>query len=875
MAWLIANFDIGWLWSLAGLTMLHYLWAGLVLLLFAVAGRPWIHRAAPQIRYAYALGWLLLLAVLPIGIASWVAVQLRDRPTHAIAATPPGSIAEETDAGPVIERHVELPGVAPTAGPLAPHNGLPGEAGWPDVGAPEFAPREQSARSPSPGPAPPLAVRVENFCGAVAGFLPWLWLAGAPLTFALLATGLVGADRLSRQSRPLGDGPIAALCADLTRSLGIGRHVAVGLCKRIHSPILVGIIRPLILLPPAALTGWSPQQLEMVLLHELAHVRRWDNLVNLVQRLIESVLFFQPAVWIVSHWVRAEREHCCDAVVVLQTQRPTEYAQTLTALAAAHVSPSQLTRIAGEPVSAMAQRQLVQRIRNILDQEREPMQVSRKTLAGISIAVLLTVAVATLLPASAVPAGPDTNDRAAKVAAAEGEHDSSAADKSVLGLEKPPKREPQPAVSNDELGLRAAQLNYDLAKRKLDLAIRDDRSGTSTHLSASVARELKIAEAALKQAKRLMASSDHVDRAATSAGPESAFRRSAGNRTTRRRTLTNGGEGVTQQRAVVEKSALRYDGKSFGQWRDQWRTELNPERRTEAIQAFSTFAKNGYAREAAEEIVTIMHNYDSYMYDASPTGKLKQAAIEALASIDVKVRDPMLVDGLKSSNHNAMIFALQVLGQHGFDPNTFLPVFRQMIENKKNDRQVRGFAIAVLSGDRTAEEVKQILIGAIGDDDPVIVQAAIRAMVPRQPRSPAGFSSPTADENPIIRGSDTYLPYLVDALLRNSDSVVRKAAALALGRLGPDAKAAVPTLVKALHEEKKNEQRAVIIRALGEIGAAAKEAVPLLVELWNDNQRQVPEQEKLRQAILTTLQRIAPADEEVRKLLNASRGNRR
>ena len=94
--------------------------------------------------------------------------------------------------------------------------------------------------------------------------------------------------------------------------------MAVAVCERLATPVLVGVVRPLILLPAAAMGGWGPDQIEMVLLHELAHVRRWDNLVNLLQRLVESALFFHPAVWIVSGWVRREREHCCDAMVVVR-----------------------------------------------------------------------------------------------------------------------------------------------------------------------------------------------------------------------------------------------------------------------------------------------------------------------------------------------------------------------------------------------------------------------------------------------------------------------------------------------------------------------------------------------------------------------------
>ena len=105
--------------------------------------------------------------------------------------------------------------------------------------------------------------------------------------------------------------------------------MGVAICDRIAAPILVGVLRPMILLPAAALAGWDPQQLEMVLLHELAHVRRYDNLVNLLQRIVESLLFFQPMVWIVSGWVRREREHCCDELVVARTRRPQAYAEML------------------------------------------------------------------------------------------------------------------------------------------------------------------------------------------------------------------------------------------------------------------------------------------------------------------------------------------------------------------------------------------------------------------------------------------------------------------------------------------------------------------------------------------------------------------
>ncbi len=206
--------------------------------------------------------------------------------------------------------------------------------------------------------------------------------------------GLLGAERLRRQSRLLEDSPIVETCRRLAAALGVSRRVGVAICDRIAAPILVGVFRPLILLPATALTGWDPQQLEMVLLHELAHVRRFDNLVNLVQRIVESLLFFHPLVWVVSSWVRREREHCCDELVVARTRQPRAYAEMLVDLSE-RATRNALRRppLAGSrAASSMAERPLVARIRRILKQEEQSMQVSRKTV-GLVFGGLLALAV--------------------------------------------------------------------------------------------------------------------------------------------------------------------------------------------------------------------------------------------------------------------------------------------------------------------------------------------------------------------------------------------------------------------------------------------------------------------------------------------------
>ncbi len=251
-----------------------------------------------------------------------------------------------------------------------------------------------AAADTCPMQADPRDARTASDCLAAlslgAMWLPWLWVFGAPLSFALTTAGLLGAERLRRQSRPLEDARISEMCRHLAISLKVSYRVSVAICDRIAAPILVGVLRPMILLPAAALAGWDPQQLEMVLLHELAHVRRYDNLVNLLQRIVESLLFFQPMVWILSGWVRREREHCCDELVVARTRQPQAYAEILVALAE-RVPQSTLrssSLVHPRAVLSMAEQPLIARIRRILKKEEQSMQVSRKSVGLVFMCVI-------------------------------------------------------------------------------------------------------------------------------------------------------------------------------------------------------------------------------------------------------------------------------------------------------------------------------------------------------------------------------------------------------------------------------------------------------------------------------------------------------
>ncbi|HVZ20689.1 MAG TPA: M56 family metallopeptidase, partial [Vicinamibacterales bacterium] len=111
--------------------------------------------------------------------------------------------------------------------------------------------------------------------------------------------------------------------------LRLRRHVHVAESSGVEVPSVIGWWRPVLLLPLTGLAGLTPSQAEAIVAHELVHVRRHDYLVNVLQRVTETVLFYHPGVWWVSHRMRVEREHCCDAVVVGTCGNAADYATAL------------------------------------------------------------------------------------------------------------------------------------------------------------------------------------------------------------------------------------------------------------------------------------------------------------------------------------------------------------------------------------------------------------------------------------------------------------------------------------------------------------------------------------------------------------------
>ena len=192
----------------------------------------------------------------------------------------------------------------------------------------DLGPAEAFIESPAATNEPPTA-RLKPYAAAVT----LTYLAGIVLMLARLAVALQGGRRLRLAATPISEGPITELVRRQAQQIGLKTAPLVAWCGRISVPVVVGIVRPMILLPSALATGFDPSQLEALLTHELAHIRRFDPLVNLLQRLIEVLLFFHPAVWYVSRRVSAERENACDDLVLSAGWPACAYAQALVQMA--------------------------------------------------------------------------------------------------------------------------------------------------------------------------------------------------------------------------------------------------------------------------------------------------------------------------------------------------------------------------------------------------------------------------------------------------------------------------------------------------------------------------------------------------------------
>ena len=266
-----------------GWCLLHFVWQGAVLALVLCALLARLRSA--QARYASAVCALTAMMIAPFA-------------TFALLHQTPATVGQ-VSAGEIAQIK----------------NGL--EAVQAMVAAPDARPFSTAARAAS----------IDWMSYAVLA-----WLAGVYM-FTLRTLGAwMLLIRMRRQRAESIAGDLLQTCLALQRRLGVTRAVRFVCSKAAESPAVLGWWRPMVVLPLSALAGLSPWQVEAIIAHELAHIKRWDGLVNIFQIATETLLFYHPAVWWVNRVIRNEREHCCDDVAVSACGNAPGYARALALL---------------------------------------------------------------------------------------------------------------------------------------------------------------------------------------------------------------------------------------------------------------------------------------------------------------------------------------------------------------------------------------------------------------------------------------------------------------------------------------------------------------------------------------------------------------
>jgi beta-lactamase regulating signal transducer with metallopeptidase domain len=300
---------------ITGWTLIHFVWQGGLLAVVTATALRLCRRSPSETRYAIACaGMLAMLASLGVTAALMSAPDLSQ-----------ATVGREVPA-------VSGPDTTQTMPRTADHE------------AASFANRAAGT-----------ALAIDAWLPAVV----WAWLAGVTLLLAKFG----GASWRVRQLRIAAFAAAVSPWQDATERLAARLRVSVAFrvveSALVDAPSVIGAIRPVILLPVAAVTNLTPSQLEALLAHELAHIRRHDYGVNLVQTVAETLLFFHPGVWWVSSAIRETREHCCDDVAIDVCGQPMEYAAALTELASWRTRDTALSAAAtGGPLLARVRRVL-------------------------------------------------------------------------------------------------------------------------------------------------------------------------------------------------------------------------------------------------------------------------------------------------------------------------------------------------------------------------------------------------------------------------------------------------------------------------------------------------------------------------------------
>lgn len=396
------------------LSLAHTLWQGVLIGGAALIACRCMRSRSAQARHLVFMAAIVAMALcLPMNLA-WV-----DAPERAVEDA--SSMAQSEPDAPFFPTDPSDPGLLGQAtagaepGVIPPSEAIPGSDGLVDDAEQTSDPRAgregfTGSREPGDGSEFEQASAVEASPRGVVDparwrrVSPWIVMAysvGLVLALLRLIVAYRGGQRLRRLATPAEqvDPGLYERFRQQASRLGLPSVPGLGVLddavpKRLLriGPVVIGVLRPMVLIPAAALTQMTPAQIEAVLAHELAHIRRHDPLFMLVQRAAETMLFFHPMLWLISRLASVEREHACDDLALRAGAKPADYADALLHLVRTQSSTARRSTLAAAALT-MAQapaRVLEQRLARLFGQHiPNPLRLTRKGLVGLALVGLV------------------------------------------------------------------------------------------------------------------------------------------------------------------------------------------------------------------------------------------------------------------------------------------------------------------------------------------------------------------------------------------------------------------------------------------------------------------------------------------------------
>ena len=261
---------------------------------------------------------------------------------------------------------------------LPPAAVLPPEDGRNRTAAPAVKARAAAVNAPAPLTLPPTGTLIFA-----------VWAVGAALILGRMLLGLAAVQMMSRRMQPVADAPWLPLARNLASALDLAR-VRFLQSAVASMPMAWGICRPSVLMPAAA-DSWPPEKLRIVLLHELAHVKRRDCLTHLVAQAACALYWFNPLAWVAARRLRAERERACDDLVLAAGTRGSEYADQLLDIARVMHATRFPSVLAGASLAMAHRSQLEGRLMAILDPSVPRRALTRARAALVTMAFAIAI----------------------------------------------------------------------------------------------------------------------------------------------------------------------------------------------------------------------------------------------------------------------------------------------------------------------------------------------------------------------------------------------------------------------------------------------------------------------------------------------------